>query len=452
VSAALRGAARAAVRASLEAGATGADALAASGRTLRLVVRRGELESSEQSESRGVGVRAFRGARQGTAWTSDLSGEGLRTAGRQAAALAALAGEDEGAGLPDAAHRAASGADTDAADPSFEDLDPAEGLAAAREAEAAAFAADSRITNSSGATFRASRGAFALVASDGFEASHRRTAFHLSVAPVAEGEGGVQQRDHAWTASTVRARMDAPAAVGREAAARCVRRLGWRKPPTREVPVVFEPEVAAELAGHLARACNGDLVRRRASFLAGRLGETVASPLLTLVDDPGLPGGFGSRPFDGEGAAARRKALVERGVLRGFLLDSYHARRIGGPGAVPGNACRGVGGGPSPGTTNLGIAAGDSDPADIVAGVEEGLLVTEMMGFGVDLATGSFSQGAAGIRIVGGRLDHAVQEVTISGSLSSILRGIDAVGNDLRWKGDVAAPTIRVARMTVGGA
>jgi PmbA protein len=447
----MREAARAAVRAATDAGAESADALAASGRTLKLVVRRGELESSEQSESRGVGVRAFRGERQGTAWTSDLSPEGIARAGRQAAELAALAGTDAGAGLPGAAHRAGGG-DSDDADPAFEGFAPESALEAARAAEAAALAADPRIVNSQGGAFRAARGTVAVAASDGFEASHRRTSFHLSVSPVAEDRDGILHRDHAWTASPTLALLEAPGDVGREAARRCVRRLGWTKPETRSMPVVFEAEVAAEIAGHLARACNGDLVRRRSSFLAGRIGERIASSLVNLVDDPTLKGGLASRPFDGEGAAARRKVLVEGGILRSFLLDAYHARRIGGEGALPGNACRGVAGGPSPGTSNLCIAAGDSSPEEILEGVEDGLLVTELMGFGVDLATGSFSQGASGIRIVGGKPAQAVQEVTISGRLPDMLMAVDAVGRDLAWKSDVAAPTIRVSRMTVGGA
>jgi PmbA protein len=368
-----------------------------------------------------------------------------------------VAGEDPASGLPDAADRGRPADLPPAEDPGFDAFDPAAGVELARRAEAAAFAVDPRIGNSDGARFSAARVRTALAASDGFEGSHGSTRFTLSVAVVAEEPGGLLQRD-AWSARALAlANLESPESVGAVAGARCVRRLGAVKGETRRAPVVLSPEVAASLAAEIAGACSGGALLRDASFLADSLGREVASPLLTLVDDPLLPRGLASRPFDGEGVRPRRKALVERGVLRGFLLDAYSLRRLRAErpgraeGGVPGNADRGLAGSGGAGFTNLFVEAGTTDPEAILAGVEEGLYVTETMGFGVNPVTGDYSKGAAGLRIRGGRLDHPVQEVTIAGNLADMLRAVDAVGNDLEFRAPCSAPTIRIAAMTVSG-
>jgi PmbA protein len=451
-------AAKEAVTAARGAGAGSADALAVAFRETRLVVRRGELETSQESETRGVGVRAFREGRTGVAYTTDVTPAGLRRAGREAADLAAAAGPDEAAGLPAPEHRGAATAIPGLDDPAFESVGPERALEAARAAEAAAFAEDARVTNSQGAAFRSSRSTVALAASDGFEGSYRRTRFGLEVTVIAEEEGGVLQRDGWWTADTALARLDDPASVGREAARRTARRLGWRKVETRSVPVILAPDVAASLAAEVARACCGDALVRGASFLADSLGKAVASPLLTLVDDPRLPGRLGSRPFDGEGARTARKPILEKGILRSFLFDSRSLRKLAAErpdrarGGTPGNAARGLGGSTSSGTTNLVVEPGTSTPAGLIAGVADGFFVTETMGFGVNPVSGEYSKGAAGIWIRDGRLDHPVQEVTIAGDLRSMLEGVDGVADDLDFRAECAAPTIRIARMTVSGA
>lgn len=450
-------AAREAVKGAVDAGATSADALAMERRDTMLRVRRSELENSQESETRGVGVRAFLGGRSGIAYTTDVSPEGLRRAGRKAAEIAALAGEDAAAGLPDGAHRGGPGAVEGIDDPSFEGFDPARAIESARAAEAAAFAFDGRVTNSEGSSFRAARGSVALAASDGWSAAWRRTRFSLSMTALAEDEGGALQRDGWYTAGSLLSGLEDPESIGREAARRCVRRLGWRKVETRRVPVVLSPEVAASLAAEVAGACCGDALFRRASFLADDLGREVGSPLFTLVDDPLRPGLLGSRPFDGEGARPLRKAIFEKGVLRNFLFDSYSLRKLASldparaEGGVPGNASRGIGGPTRVGTSNLFVEAGTATPEDLIAGVDDGFYVTETMGFGVNVTTGDYSKGAAGIWIRDGKLDHAVQEVTIAGDLRAMLRGIDGVGNDLEFRSDCAAPTIRIAAMTVSG-
>jgi PmbA protein len=228
-----------------------------------------------------------------------------------------------------------------------------------------------------------------------------------------------------------------------------VRRLGARQVPTCEVAIVFDPETAGEILGHVFRALSGYSVFRNATFLKGRLGETVASPLLTVVDEGRRPRGLGSRPFDGEGLPTRRNVPIEAGVLRHYLCDSYSARKIGA--RSTGSARRGVAGGPAVGPANLSFAAGTTPPEEILAGVERGLYVTDLIGFGVDLVSGDYSQGAAGQWIEKGRLVHPVHEVTIAGNLKQMLRDVDAVGSDLEFRGSSASPTLRIGKMTVSG-
>jgi PmbA protein len=453
----LLAAAKEAVKAARDAGATAADALAVERRETSLDIRRGVVETSNESERRGIGVRAFRDGRSGVSYTTDVSAPGLRRAGLQATELAAAAGADPAAGLPDPAHRAVPASVSGIEDPEYPSFAPARGVEMAKAAEAAAFASDPRITNSDGASFSATRARMALAASDGFEGTYVRTRFGLSMAAVAEEAGGVLQRDGWYTQSSLLARLDDPESIGREAARRCLRRLGWRKVETRQVPVVFAPEVAASFAVEVVGACCGDALYRRASFLADSLGKPVASAAFTLVDDPTLPGGLGSRPFDAEGARPHRKAIFERGVLRSFLFDSYSLRRLSAEapdraaGGIPGNAVRGLAGPTSAGFSNLFVEPGPESPERVLAGVADGFYVTETMGFGVNAVTGDYSKGAAGLWIRDGRLDHAVQEVTIAGDMRAMLQGVEAVGNDLVFRAEAAAPTIRIGRMTVSG-
>lgn len=453
----LLAAARSAVQAAREAGASAADALAVERRDTSVDVRRGEVETSQESETRGVGVRAFRDGRSGIGYTTDVSPAGLRRAGRQAADLATVAGPDSAAGLPDPAHRAGAAAVAGIEDPEYEALPPARGAEMARAAEAAAFALDPRVSNSDGASFSAIRARVALAASDGFEGAYARTRFALSMTAVAEEEGGILQRDGWSTRSSLFSRLEDPESIGREAARRCLRRLGWRKVATRRVPVVLSPEVAASFAVEVAAACCGDALHRGASFLKDSLGQPVASAAFTLVDDPGLPGGLGSRPFDAEGARPARKSIFEKGVLRSFLFDSYSLRRLAAEapgraaGGTPGNASRGLGGPTGVGFSNLYVEAGPEPPERVIGAVSDGFYVTETMGFGVNAVTGDYSKGAAGLWIRDGRLDHAVQEVTIAGHMGSMLLGVEAVGSDLEFRAETAAPTIRIAGMTVSG-
>jgi PmbA protein len=257
------------------------------------------------------------------------------------------------------------------------------------------------------------------------------------------------QRDSWYTAHRKLGSLDAPAAVGREAARRTLRRLGARRPPTCECPVVFDPETAATLLRHLAGAISGSALYRRMSFLVDRLGESIASPAVTVVDDPLRLAGPSSRPFDGEGVAQRRRTIVDRGVLASYLLDSYSARRLGL--RTTGHASRGVSDAPGAGPTNFVLEPGPYTPEAIIASVPSGLYVTELIGFGVNGTTGDYSRGAAGMWIENGALAYPVEEITIAGNLLTMLRDIEMVGNDLTIRNALAAPSLKIARMTVAG-
>lgn len=429
------------------AGADAADVLVVEGSEFSVSVRRGELETLKEAGSKGLGLRVFVGRRTATASTSDFSPASLREFVASVVEMGRATGEDPAAGLPDEVVPP-DASDLGIFDASLATLATPERIELARRAEAVALQTPG-ITNSHGASFGAYAGEVLLANSLGFVGGYRSSSCSLSVVPLAE-KGGQMERDYWYSSAHGPGGLASPDEVGRIAAERTLRRVGASKVPTCEVPVVFDPETAAELLGTLFEALSGAAVFRNATFLKDRLGDTVASPLLTLVDDGRRHGGLGSRPFDGEGSPTRRNVPLERGVLRYYLCDWYSARKIG---ARPtGNARRGVGGQPSVGAGNLYLEPGELTPDAIVAGVERGLLVTDLIGFGVDLVSGDYSQGAVGHWIENGRLTHPVHEVTIAGNLKQMLLDVDAVGNDLEFRSSISAPTLRVRRMTVAGA
>jgi PmbA protein len=429
------------------AGADAADVLIAEGTEFSVTVRKGEVETLKEAGSKALGLRVFVGRRTASTYASDFSAAALDPLIRDTVAMARATGEDPAAGLPEEMVPA------EEIDLGLHDEGPArlpteERIERARRGEAAAFAASPLVTNSQGASYGSGEGKVVLANTLGFVGAYRTSSVSLSVVPQAERDGRME-RDYWYTAGRGLADLLSPEEVGRIAAERTVRRLGARKVPTSEVPVVFDPETAAELLGTLFSALSGYAVFRSATFLKDRLGERVASPLLTLVDDGRRVRGLGSRPFDGEGLPTRRNVPLEGGVLRHYLCDSYSARKIG---ARPtGSARRGVAGGPGVGPGNLYFEPGPLPPEEIVAGVARGLYVTDLIGFGVDLVSGDYSQGAAGHWIEGGRLAHPVHEVTIAGNLKEMLKDVDAVGSDLEFRGATASPTLRIARMTVSG-
>jgi PmbA protein len=360
--------------------------------------------------------------------------------------MARATGEDVAAGLPD---EMVPPEEVDLAmhDPSPAALPTEERIARARQGEAVALETPG-ITNSQGASWASGESSVVLANTMGFLGGYRSSSVSLSVVPQAERDGQME-RDYWYTTGRGLEDLETPEQVGRTAAGRTLRRLGARQVPTCQAPVVFDPDTAAELMGALFSALSGYAVFRNATFLKDRVGQQVASPLLTLVDDGRVRRGLGARPFDGEGLPTRRNVPVERGVLRFYLCDSYSARKIG---AKPvGSARRGLSGGPGVGAGNLFFEPGETTPEEIIGGVERGLYVTDLIGFGVNVVTGDYSQGAVGHWIENGKLAHPVHEVTIAGNLNEMLEDVDAVGNDLVFRGASASPTLRVRRMTISG-
>lgn len=430
-------------------GADAADVLVAQARDFSLGVRLGTLETLEEADTKAAGLRVFVGRRSALMHTSDFAPAALAALARDCVAVARLTGEDPSAGLPD---EVVPPEDLQGAlglfDPSGPASSPDERKEWALRAEAAALQASPEITNIQGAGVEVLQGRLALANSAGFSGCFQRSSVALSVAAIGE-RAGVKERDYWSTEGRGLADLLSPEEVGRVAAERTLRRLGARPVPTCDVPVVFDPETAASLVDDLYDALSGYAVFRNATFLRDALGQQVASPLVTIVDDGRRTRGLGSRPFDGEGLPTRRNTPIEAGRLSYFMCDSYAARRLG----VRPNGCarRGPAGPPGVGTSNLYLAAGATPPGRIIEEVERGLYVTSLMGFGVNRVTGDYSRGASGLWIEHGRLTHAVNEVTIAGNLRQMLLDIDAVGDDLVFRGTCDAPTLRVRRMTVSG-
>jgi PmbA protein len=418
------------------------------GNEFSTVVRLGEVETLKESGAKGIGVRVFMGQRAASTWSSDLSASGLEQMVSAALALAQVTSEDPHAGIPEAAQLGCLPDDLQLFHADVYSLSTEERIEYARRAEKAALSADPRLNNSEGGSFDAADGHRVLANSHGFVGEYRRSYCSLAAVPVAQ-ENGAMQRDYWYSVARTLKKLEAPEEVGRIAAQRTLRRLGARKVKTAHVPVVLEPLVARSLLEHVFGAVNGDAVYRGASFLAGKLGERVAGENVTIVDDGTLPGGFGTSPFDDEGVPTRRTAVIEGGMLKSYLLNTYTAKKLGL--ATTGNASRGLAGNPGIGVGNLFLQPGARSPQEIIAGVKEGLYVTELLGFGVNLVTGDYSRGASGLWISGGELTYPVEEITIAGNLQEMLRHIAEVGNDLEFRGAVAAPTLRLEGLTVAG-
>jgi PmbA protein len=367
---------------------------------------------------------------------------------RSAIELAEITTEDPHAGLPDAAELGSIPGDLGMYCGDVEGLPTELKIEMARRAEDAALRADPRITNSEGASFDTHLGRHAFANSRGFAGEYRASYCSLSTVPVAR-EGESMERDYWFTSARGFASLDKPEDVGRIAAQRAVRRLGARKMETQKVPVVFEPRTARALLDNIFDAVHGGAIYRNESFLAGKLGERVASDKLTVIDDGTIPGLFGTSPFDDEGVPTRRTVVIENGVLRSYLLNAYTARKLGL--RTTGNASRGLAGNAGVGNGNLYIERGAATPEQLIAGIREGFYVTELIGFGVNIVTGDYSRGAVGLWIRNGELAFPVSEVTIAGTLQQMLANLEAVGSDLQFRGSMAAPTLVLSEMTVGG-
>jgi len=432
-------------------GADVAEAVVSESSHLSVKVRMREPELVEEAGSRAVGLRVMIGQRVAVSTTSDLSEAGLARLVEDAIELARLSEPDPFAGPPDPAllSRPEEHRDLDLDDEAIDRIDAAAALAHARSGEEAALGWDPRITNSEGATFARASGARAIVTSGGFHGVTRGTYASLTVSPVADDADGKKRNGYHWTAKRHYGSLEPADEVGKEAARRTVAQLGARKIDTQQCPVIFDPEAGRAILGLLAGCVLGGAIWRRASYLVDRLGSRVASDLVTILDDPWIPQGHGSRAFDGEGLLSRVNVVVQNGMLRTYLLDSYSARKLGMESTA--SASRGSSGGVSPSTSNFILQPGTSTPEEILAATDRGLYVTEMMGFGFNAVTGDFSRGAAGFWVERGEKVFPVSEVTISLNLDELLKRIDMVGNDLDLRSAIAVPTFRVSEMTVAG-
>ena len=437
-----------AVRLAMERGAEGAECTAYEGEEFETTVRMGETEIVKESGSRGAGLRVLFGKRAGSSYSSDLTEEGIRALVTQAVDIASITTDDPHAGLPEAEELGSLEGDLQLYHEDISLLATAEKIELARRAEKAALDADPRIQNSEGGNFGSDVGERAFANSRGFSGSYRTSTCSLSAAPVAKN-GERMERDFWFSIARRAAGLEAPELIGRKAAERALRRLGARKAPTQKVPVVFEPRAARSLVGHIFEAVHGEAIYRNASFYAGRLGEQVASECFTVVDDGTLPGLFGTSPFDDEGVPSRRTTVIEKGVLRSYLLNTYTARKLGMK--TTGNASRGITGNAGVGHGNLFLTPGVLSVEEILRQAGTGFYVTELIGFGVNVVTGDYSRGAAGLWIENGELTYPVSEVTVAGNLKDMFRNVIAVGNDLEFRGSVAAPTIAIEGLTVSG-
>ncbi len=433
----------------LRAGASAADATVLEGDGFSVTVRMGQIENLKEAASRVLGLRVFCGARSASSYSSDFSEGSLDRLVERTLAMARVTSEDTASGLPEESCLGRYGGDLALYSEDVTRLSTPERIALARRAEEAALAVDPRICNSEGALFSSTVGQKAYANSLGFAASYRASHCALSVTPIAQNGDQRMQRDGWYTVARSVAGLESAERVGRTAAARALRRLGARKVPTCQVPVIFDSETAPSLLGHIFEAVRGDAIYRSASFLTGRLHQKVAGENVTVVDDGLRRGGFGSRPFDDEGVPPSVTPVIENGVLRNHLLNSYAARKLNL--RTTGNASRGVAGPPGVGPKNFYLAPGDTAPEDIVRSVKSGLYVTELIGFGVNIVTGDYSRGAAGLWIENGEFAFPVEEVTIAGRLQDMLNHIALIGSDLEFRGAIASPTILVEGLTVAG-
>lgn len=438
----------------VKAGASDAEAVVREGDEFSVNVRMGEVETLKESGSRGLGLRVFSGKRSATASTSDLTADGIRQLVDGAMALVKVTEEDPFTGLPERDEFGTVAQDLHLYYDDVYSLDGKERIEWARRAEAAALAADPRITNSDGGSFDAATGRMVLANSRGFVGGYRTSYAGVSAAPLAMDTNGQMQRDGWWSSARSFAHLESPEDVGKEAARRTLRRLGARRVATQRVPIVFAAEVARTLIGSIFEAASGDAIWRSASFLAGRLGEAIAAPAINIIDDhtmmlPTGAGGFGTSPFDGEGLRSQSTDVVENGILGSYLLNTYTARKLGMKSTH--NASRGLAGTPGVGCGNLYLAPGRLTPEEIIADISTGFYVTSLMGFGTNIVTGDYSRGATGLWIENGQLTHAVEEVTVAGNLGEMLKNVTAIGNDLVFRGAIASPTLRIDGMTIAG-
>ena len=427
------------------AGAHAADALYVESISSSVSYRLGKLEDVERAESFDLGLRVFVGHQVAFVSSTDFSREALSELPARAVAMARLAPEDRFAGLAPKELLAREIPTLDLEDPSEPSAEALVDLA--RNVEGAAMAVPG-VTNSEGGGASFSRSAVALATSEGFFGQYAGTSHGIGVAVLA-GEGTAMERDYDQASARHGRDLEGAAAIGKSAGERAVRRLNPRKAKSQAVPVVYDPRVSGGLVGHFASAISGVSIARGVSFLKDMMGKDVFSSTVTIVDDPHRIRGLRSKPFDGEGVANRRRELVDKGVLKTWLLDCASARQLGLEST--GHASRGTGGPPSPSSTNLYLEAGSLSPETLISDIKQGFYVTELIGMGVNGVTGDYSRGAAGFWIENGKIAYPVSEITIAGNLKDMFHNLTAA-DDLEFRYGTNAPTLRIEGMTVAGA
>lgn len=426
-----------ALEAARACGATAAEATFSQSAGLSVTVRMGELETLQHQRDKALHITVYDGQRKGSASTSDLTVPAMRQTVEAACAIARHAGEDTYAGLVEPAQLAQAIPDLDLCH--NWDLTPEDAIEVAGRCEAAARAVDPRITNSEGATVNNGVGLHAYGNTHGFAGAWRTSLHRVSCAVIASGEGGMQQ-DYDYAVARDPRALRTAEEIGRRAGERAVRRLGARKIATTDVPVLFEARVATSLLGHLVNAISGGSLYRRTSFLLGALDKAIFPRWLAIREHPSLPRALGSRPFDEDGVAPQARAIVDDGILRSYVLGGYAARRLGMP--TTGNAG---------GITNWIVSLSEDDLPAMMRRMGRGLLVTELMGFGVNAVTGDYSRGAGGLWVEGGEVQHAVEEVTIAGNLRDMFMSVVAVGADVEMNSSIRTGSILIERMAVAG-
>ena len=420
-----------------EQGASDCEVEVSEGFGQTVTVRRGEVETIEYNRDKGIGVTVYIGKRRGHASTSDFSSQAMRATAGAALSIAKFTASDDYAGLADAELLAREIPELDLFHPW--DLPVERAIELAQACEGAAFAVDKRIANSEGASVSMQQSHFAYGNSLGFLGGYPSSRHWISCAVIA-GKGDAMQRDDWYSSARDPSEIEAPEAIGKIAGERAIHRLGAKKIATMEAPVLFEAPVAATLLGHFVSAVSGGSLYRKSSFLIDSLGKEIFAPLVEITDDPHIPRGLASSPFDEEGVASRRRKVVATGVIQGYFLSSYAARKLGMQST--GNAG---------GNHNLLLKDTGQDFAQLLKKMDHGLLVTEMLGQGINMVTGDYSRGAAGFWIENGAIAYPVQEITIAGNLKDMFRNIVAVGNDILKRGSKQCGSVLIERMTVAG-
>ena len=418
-------------------GASAADTEISEAQGQTVAVRKGEIETIEYNRDKGMGVTVYLGRRKGHASTSDLTPAAIKATVEKAATIARYTAEDEAAGLADAAWLAQEQPDLDLYHPW--DIGVDEAAERARACEAAAFVVDKRIENSEGASLSTHSSHFVYANTLGFLGGYASSRHSLSVAVIG-AEKGLMQRDYWYTTARRADELEAAEKVGRIAGERTVRRLSGRKLTTRQCPVIFEAPIAGGLIGSFVGAVSGGNLYRRSSFLLDSLGKEIFAPHVQLREDPFIPRGLGSSPFDSEGVRVAARDVVKDGVVQGYFLSTYSARKLGMQST--GNAG---------GNHNLLLQPGDKDLAGLLREMGSGLLVTELLGHGANMVTGDYSRGAAGYWVEGGEIQYPVEEITIAGNLKDMFRNIVAIGTDVDRRGSRQTGSVLVGHMTVAG-